>query len=91
MIIEFYGDDCPHCDRMKPLLARLAAEEAVTIESYEIWNNPKNEEKFTLYDKGRCGGVPFFINPQTDAFVCGEDTYEALKEIALGTKNQTTP
>ena len=88
MIIEFYGEDCPHCDRMKPLLARLSSEEGVVIESYEIWHNKENEKKFQMLDRGRCGGVPFFINPETDEYVCGEDSYEALLKCAKGGAKQ---
>lgn len=81
MIIEFYGKECPHCIRMEPILRRLK-EEGVEIQEYEVWHNEKNAKKMDEYDKGRCGGVPFFVNPETGKFVCGEAPYEELKKIA---------
>jgi len=34
------------------------------------------------HDKGHCGGVPFFINTETGKWICGEASYEELKNIA---------
>ena len=34
------------------------------------------------FDRGRCGGVPFFINTETDATICGEATIDELKAWA---------
>ncbi len=35
------------------------------------------------YDKGLCGGVPFFINTESKKFLCGETSYEELKKWAV--------
>lgn len=82
MLIEFYGKECPHCVDMDRLLARLEKEEGIKVERKEIWCDEENNKKFESYDKGRCGGVPFFINTNTDEFLCGEVTYEELKAWA---------
>jgi hypothetical protein len=34
------------------------------------------------YDKGYCGGVPFFFNTETEEYICGEAPYEKLKNWA---------
>lgn len=86
MLLEFYGLECPHCDRMKVLIERLKKEENVSIESYEIWHNEENERKMLEYDKDLCGGVPFFYHTETKAFICGEVSYEELKAWAIGKK-----
>ncbi|MBI5139829.1 MAG: hypothetical protein HZA94_00025 [Candidatus Vogelbacteria bacterium] len=82
MLIEFYGKGCPHCVDMGLIIARLEKEEGVKIEKYETWHNEENSKKFESYDKGRCGGVPFFINTSNDKFICGEASYEELKAWA---------
>ncbi len=83
-LLEFYGKECPHCITMEPLVEKLAKDEKLVFQRFEVWHDEKNAAKFETYDKGRCGGVPFFINTDTDKFICGEDSYEALKALAQG-------
>lgn len=83
MLLEFYGTECPHCIRMKPLVEQLEKEEGVVIEKYEIWHNEEHAKKMDTYDTGLCGGVPFFFNTDTKAFICGSASYEELKKWAL--------
>ena len=83
MFIEFYGETCPHCVKMMPIVDKLIAE-GIKIEKKETWNNEKNATEFEKYDKGRCGGVPFFINTKTDAFICGGTDEESLRKLAEG-------
>lgn len=82
MLLEFYGRECPHCIKMAPLVERLKKEEGVAVEQLEVWHNEENARKFESSDKGRCGGVPFFVNTETDAMICGEVSYEELKKWA---------
>ncbi|MBI4085574.1 MAG: thioredoxin family protein [Candidatus Liptonbacteria bacterium] len=79
MLLEFYGTECPHCLRMAPKIERLEKETAVKVEKYEVWHNDENAAKMREYDKGLCGGVPFFFNTDTGKYICGEDSYENLK------------
>ena len=37
----------------------------------QVWYDPKNLELLQKYDKGRCGGVPFFYNKRSRRFICG--------------------
>lgn len=70
-LLEFYGETCPHCIAMKPLVQKAEEKHGVTIEKYEVWNSEENAEKMKEYDKGLCGGVPFFINTDNGEFLCG--------------------
>ena len=83
-LLEFYGTECPHCERMHALVERLEKEEGIQVERLEIWHNKDNEKKMMELDCGFCGGVPFFYNTQTDKWICGEESYENLKNWAQG-------
>ena len=84
MLLEFYGTECPHCVRMHPLVERLEKEEGVSVQKYETWHNEENAKKMPEYDRGLCGGVPFFYNTDTKKFICGETSYEELLKWARG-------
>ena len=81
-LLEFYGEGCPHCTLMKPLVDKLVEEEGVEVEQFEVWDNAENSTKKEEYDTGACGGVPFFINTKTKETICGSTDYEALKKWA---------
>lgn len=87
MLLEFYGTECPHCNRMHPLVERLEKEVGLKVEKYEVWHNAENAEKMKEYDKDYCGGVPFFFNTETNDFICGEVPYEELKKWAAANKH----
>lgn len=82
MLIEFYGTECSHCIRMEPLVKKLEEETGVKVERYEVWHSEENARKMEEYDKGMCGGVPFFFNTETNAVICGEAPYEEVKKWA---------
>lgn len=82
MLIDFYGKECPHCIKMMPLVDRLEKEAGIKVERYEVWHNEENAKKMRGYDKDRCGGVPFFVNTDTDEIICGEASYEEIKKWA---------
>jgi thiol-disulfide isomerase/thioredoxin len=83
-LLEFYGDECPHCDRLRAVLNEVEEKEKIKVERLEIWHNPKNEKLMLKYDQGFCGGVPFLFNKKTGKWICGEAKYEELKDWALG-------
>lgn len=83
-LIEFYGTECPHCNTMKPLVAKVEKELKVKVDKLEVWHNAKNAQMMQQYDKGRCGGVPFFFNKKTGKYICGSVPYEKLKSWAQG-------
>lgn len=82
-LLEFYGFDCPHCMTVAPIIDRLK-KEGFAIEQFETWNNKQNAEKQKEYDKGLCGGVPFFINTDSGKWLCGSASYEKLLAWAQG-------
>lgn len=82
-LIEFYGQECPHCEDMMPLVERLKGE-GFAIEQRETWHNEENARLQETHDKNLCGGVPFFINTESGGFVCGAADYETLKAWAEG-------
>ena len=85
-LIEFYGTECVHCKEIEPLIRKLAMEDDIEVERLEVWHDSKNAELFKKAERGRCGGVPFFWNEATDQFICGNTTYEKLKDWAKGSK-----
>lgn len=83
-LIDFFGTECPHCHDMEPLVKQLEEELGIQVKRMEVWHDAENAEIFQKYDKGRCGGVPYFYNTKTDKFICGATSYEKLKEWAEG-------
>ena len=85
-LIEFYGKECPHCLRMAPLIEKMKAD-GLQIEQFEVWHDEKNAAKMEEYDRGLCGGVPFFVNTESKKFLCGgvdEKTFRAWTEGKAG-------
>ncbi len=81
-LLEFFGAECPHCHQMDPLVERLESEEGVKVARLEVWHNEANAKLMREYDKGYCGGVPFFFNKKTGKWICGSADYERLKKWA---------
>lgn len=82
-LLEFYGAECPHCVAMASIVERLK-KEGFDIEQFETWHNEEHANKMKEYDKGFCGGVPFFINTESGKWICGSESYEALRAWAEG-------
>lgn len=89
-IIEFYGETCPHCIAMRPIVAQLEKDLGGEIVKLEVWNNPEHEKKMRQYAElieSACGGfmaVPSFINTQTGQALCGAHNPEELKILFEG-------
>ena len=88
-LIMFYAKECPHCKAMMPQVERLESEEKVALEKLEVWHNDKNADLMRSFKPvigPKCGGqlkTPTFLNASTNDVICGEVTYERLKEWAL--------
>ncbi len=82
-LLEFYGKECPHCVTMMPMIDKLI-EEGIAIEKFETWHDEGNAEKLKEYDRGLCGGVPFFYNTESKQFICGETDEETIRKWASG-------
>lgn len=83
-LLSFYGKECPHCERMEPIIEKLQEETGVAVDRVEVWHSEENMKKMQSYDKDMCGGVPFFYNTETGKSICGEVPYEEFKNWALG-------
>ncbi len=44
---NYYGTECPHCERMMPLIEKLEKELGVTVDKKEVW-----------HDEGKLRGPP---------------------------------
>ena len=84
-LLEFYGAECGHCLKMMPMIDRLIAE-GIAIEKLETWHNEENARKLAEYDRGYCGGVPFFYNTESKHWICGEEEEETIRRWANGEK-----
>jgi thiol-disulfide isomerase/thioredoxin len=87
-VIEFYGETCPHCISMKPVIAKIEASHNTTVKKLEVWNSPENQkimEKYTDIISEACGGfaaVPAFVNTKTGQALCGaHDEADIIKLI----------
>ncbi|MBI4162722.1 MAG: hypothetical protein HY513_03490 [Candidatus Aenigmarchaeota archaeon] len=83
-LLEFYGTECVHCREMEPLIEKLKQETGIVVQRIEVWHNAQNAEMLKKYDKGFCGGVPFFINKQSGKWICGSTSYDKFKAWAQG-------
>ncbi len=82
-LINFYGEECPHCLKMHTLVEKLETETGAKVDRLEVWHNEDNLKKLEGFDpKGECGGVPFFVNTKSNKFICGEASYDELKAWA---------
>lgn len=83
-LIEYYGNECAHCEKMAPLVEQLENDLNVTIVKKEIWHDTGNMVEFKKATVGKCDGVPCFLNQRTNKFICGAASYKKLKAWALG-------
>ncbi len=82
-LIKFYGKECYFCRLMEPVDQRLEKELGVKLEKLEVWHNPENAKKMMSVDTF-CRGVPFYLNEETGAALCGAVDFETLKAWAQG-------
>jgi glutaredoxin len=83
-LLEFYGQECPHCERIRKTLDDVEKEIGMEVTRVEIWHDSDNEKLMEKYDKGFCGGVPFLYNTESEGWICGEATKEQLVAWAKG-------
>ena len=58
-LIMFHGRECPHCQKMHPIVDRLEQETDVSIERLEVWHDDKNADLMRSKREiitSRCGG-----------------------------------
>lgn len=85
-ILFFHGADCPHCKRMRPIVAKLKEELKLKVISLEVWYNEENADKMREYgdiiSKAGNGdlGVPAFVDVKHKEAKVGEMLEEELKK-----------
>jgi thiol-disulfide isomerase/thioredoxin len=84
--VEFYGEECPHCKKMIPIIQQVENETGIAFLKLEVWHNDTNQEHMSMHasDIERdCGlvGVPTFLSTKTNKSVCGEMTADTLKQF----------
>jgi len=88
--VEFYGAECPHCQKMAPILSQVENETGVTFEKLEVWHNDTNRAEYlrhmdsvmrdcNLKHEGIV--VPTFMSVKTNTSICGEQTVDQLKKF----------
>ena len=88
-LLNFYGRECPHCKTMDPIIDQLEKETGLSVERLETWHDEKNLKILSDYDRGQCGGVPFFYNTETKKSICGEASLDELTSWATGHATNT--
>lgn len=68
---------------MEPVIDQVSKDIGVEIARLEVWHDKENLQKLNQCDDGSCGGVPFFFNEKSGKTICGEASYEQIKEWAL--------
>ncbi len=82
-LIEFYGEECPHCRRMEKVVAQFEKRHKTKITKLEVWHNKENMKLLeTIPAFASCRGVPFFWNKEIGKAICGECTLEQLEDWA---------
>ncbi|MBI4592166.1 hypothetical protein HY733_01845 [Candidatus Uhrbacteria bacterium] len=72
---------------MMPIVDKLIGE-GKEIHKFETWHNEENAGKLEKADEGRCGGVPFFHNTDTNQFICGATDEARVRDWADGKKRE---
>lgn len=85
MLYFYYGEECPHCHNMMPVVDKLIGE-GIKIEKRETWHNQENAKHLEKIDGGKCGGVPYFYNDETKDSICGATSEDRIREWAQGKK-----
>ena len=67
-LVEYYGAECPHCQRIQEFLDANHVADKVKFTQKEVWHDAKNSEELTSRAKSVCSldpdkvGVPFVID-----------------------------
>ncbi|MFA6407321.1 MAG: thioredoxin family protein [Candidatus Paceibacterota bacterium] len=83
-LLMFYGQECPHCETMKPFVEKIELDNHLTIERLEVWHDIANQQLMKEYDTEHCEGVPFFYNTRSKKSICGETDFQSLEDWAIG-------
>ncbi len=74
-LVLFWGEGCPHCAVAKPFLEGLAADERVTLRSFEVYFDERNRQLFAAAGRSfgfEAGSVPTIL--------VGDEVYVGFSE-----------
>ena len=89
-IIEFYGETCPHCVALRPIVEGIEKDRGVEIQKLEVWNNAENRKLMLQYEDmigEACGGfaaVPALVNTKTKQALCGAHDAKEIEALIDG-------
>ena len=89
----FYGNGCPFCVAIEPIVEKLEKEGGVRFERLEVWRGGRTEREYNKENQTRmealkrhydenCGGnmiVPSFYDAEKNLLICNPGSYENLK------------
>jgi thiol-disulfide isomerase/thioredoxin len=87
--IFFYGTECPHCEVMRPLIARLVFDTGIILDERDVWVNQtdyrlyENYQNTVMKKDPECEGLPFFYDTKSQAYLCGKVSYKDLHAWAV--------
>lgn len=86
-IIFFHGEDCPHCQHMKPIVEKMEKELKIKVDKKEVWYNDENADLMRKYADiitANSGdgdlGVPAFVDIKNKEALVGEQLEVDLKK-----------
>ena len=53
---------------------------------FRSWKSEENAALMAPFADGKCPGVPFFMNTDSEQWICGEADEETLRKWAAGDK-----
>ena len=85
VISLFWGDGCPHCERLQEFLKEIEGEygKYYTLKTYEVWHNKENSQLMTDVSSSlnkKVTGVPFYIIGETPLSGYGSSKNDQIKE-----------
>ena len=83
-VVVFWGEGCPHCERMMSLLETLSKNYSLNVSYYEVYYHPENSKELNkVFDSyslpNNMRGVPVLLIG--NALVIGEVSKDRLKWV----------
>jgi thiol-disulfide isomerase/thioredoxin len=81
----FYGEDCPHCKKMHPIVKEIVKEIGAKFKFLEIWYDEENADYMRSFSKiiedssqNHDLSVPTFLDIKNKEAIVGSKTKEEL-------------
>ena len=83
MLNFYYGEECPHCHHMMPLVDKLIGE-GREIQKFETWHNEEHAAMLEKADGGVVVVCRSFSQYRHNQFICGAADEERVRAWADG-------